>query len=131
MSAPVVYSSSDTGAPVLTGQAGSLIAVLDACLVNGYGTQTAAGWTKAFSGTNKADYRMAGGNQFYLDVDDSAAQTAAGKEANVRGYEAMTALATGTNAFPTTTQFAAPGQVIRKSATADATSRGWILVADD
>lgn len=131
MTAPIVYRSSDASAPVLTGAAGSLITVLDGCLVNGYGTQAAAGWTKAFTGTNKADYRMAGGNQFYMDIDDSAAQTAAGKEANVRGYESMTALQTGTNPFPTTAQFASPGPTIRKSATADSTPRAWILIADD
>lgn len=33
-----VYSSLDAGAPVMTGQSGSLIALLDACLVNGYGS---------------------------------------------------------------------------------------------
>lgn len=131
MSAPVVYRSSDTSAPSLNGNAGSLISVLDGCLVNGYGTQPAAGWTKAFSGTNKADYRQAAGNQFYLDVDDSAAQTALGKEANVRGYEAMTALQTGTNPFPTTAQIASPGLNIRKSAATGTTSRAWLLIADD
>lgn len=39
----VKYFTSDMpGAPVLTGQAGSLIALLDACLVNGWGVQTAS-----------------------------------------------------------------------------------------
>lgn len=33
-----VYRSTDAGAPVLTGQVGSLITLLDACLVNGYGS---------------------------------------------------------------------------------------------
>ena len=34
-----LYRSSDYGAPQLYGNAGYLIGVLDACLVNGYGTQ--------------------------------------------------------------------------------------------
>ncbi|WP_297486902.1 MULTISPECIES: hypothetical protein [Pseudomonadota] len=34
-----IYSSKDASAPALTGIAGSLVAVLDACLVNGYGTK--------------------------------------------------------------------------------------------
>lgn len=38
------------GAPTLTGAIGSLIALLDFCLV------TALGWTKAQSGTNLATY---------------------------------------------------------------------------
>lgn len=36
------FSSKMTGAPVLTGQPGSLIALLDACLFNGWGIQTAS-----------------------------------------------------------------------------------------
>lgn len=36
-----VYHSTQVGAPVLTGQAGALLAILDACLVNGFGAQTA------------------------------------------------------------------------------------------
>ena len=38
-----VYRSDDAGAPNLTGAAGSLIAILDAVLVNGYGAKPAAG----------------------------------------------------------------------------------------
>ena len=52
-----VYLSTDASAPTLDGNVGSLITVLDAVLVNGYGAKAAAGWTKAFSGTNKAAYR--------------------------------------------------------------------------
>lgn len=126
--AVTVYKSSDTSAPVLTGQVGSLVALLDACLVNGYGSKSAAGWTKAFSGTSTASYLGTAGH--YLDVNDAAAGAAGAQEANVRGYEAMTAVATGTNPFPTTAQAASPGLYIRKSATADATARGWVLLAD-
>lgn len=126
--APTVYKSSDTSAPVLTGQVGTLVALLDACLVNGYGSKSAAGWTKAFTATNKGSYLGTAGH--YLDVDDSGAGAAAAQEANVRGYESMTAVGTGTAAFPTTAQFASPGLYVRKSAAADATARGWVLLAD-
>lgn len=124
-----LYKSTDASAPVLTGQAGSLVALLDAILVNGYGSKTAAGWTKAFSATNKAAYRMAtsGATGFYMDIDDSAPSTA--REARVRGYETMSAIATGTGPFPTVAQFT-NGKFIRKSSTADATARPWYVVAD-
>lgn len=128
MTAPIVYTSSDASAPVLTGQVGSLVGVLDACLVNGYGSKSAAGWTKAFTATNKGSYLGSAGH--YLDVDDSGAGAGGAQEANVRGYEAMTAVGTGTNPFPTTAQAAAPGLFIRKSVTADGTARGWVVVAD-
>ncbi|SPK73722.1 conserved protein of unknown function [Cupriavidus taiwanensis] len=124
-----LYKSTDASAPSLTGQVGSLVALLDAVLVNGYGSQSAAGWTKAYSATNKASYRMAtsGNTGFYLDVDDSAPSTA--KEARMRGYEAMTAVATGTNPFPTSAQLST-GIVCRKSTTADSTTRPWYIIAD-
>lgn len=128
MTAPTVYKSSDTSAPVLDGQAGSLVALLDACLVNGYGSKSAAGWTKPYSATNKGVYLGSAGH--YLDVDDSGAGAATTQEANVRGYETMSAVATGTGPFPTTAIQAAPGQYIRKSAAATSTARGWVLIAD-
>ena len=46
-----VYRSTDASAPVLTGVAGAMKAVLDACLVNGYGAKAAAGWSAPFSAT--------------------------------------------------------------------------------
>lgn len=124
-----LYKSTDASAPTLTGQVGSLVALLDAVLVNGYGSKSAAGWTKAFSATNKASYRMvtSGNTGFYLDVDDSAPSSA--REARMRGYEAMTAVGTGTNAFPTSAQ-SSFGVVCRKSTSADATARPWYAIAD-
>ncbi|MBB2915848.1 hypothetical protein [Cupriavidus alkaliphilus] len=124
-----LYRSTDASAPTLTGQVGSLVALLDAVLVNGYGSQTAAGWTKAYSGTNTASYRMdtSGNTGFYLDVNDNAPASAT--DARMRGYEAMTAVSTGTGPFPTAAQ-SSFGIACRKSATANSTARPWYIVAD-
>ncbi|SOZ99440.1 conserved hypothetical protein [Cupriavidus taiwanensis] len=124
-----LYKSTDASAPSLTGQVGSLVALLDAVLVNGYGSQTAAGWTKAYSGTNAASYRMvtSGNTGFYLDVADNASSTA--REARMRGYESMSAVATGTGPFPTSAQ-SSFGVVCRKSASSDSVARPWYIVAD-
>lgn len=122
------YYSTDASAPALTGQAGSLTSLLDACLVNGYGSKTALGWTIAYTGTNKRDYKQgAGSNGYYLDVNDAAPNNA--QEAQMVGYETVSALATGTQPFPTTAQ-SSFGVVCRKSATADATARKWYLFGD-
>lgn len=43
MPAPAIYRSTDTNAPVLFGLSGSLISLLDAILVNGYGSAFATG----------------------------------------------------------------------------------------
>lgn len=124
-----VYRSTDTSAPTMSGTIGSLITVLDACLINGYGTQTAAGWTKPFSGTNLAVYRMASTSPpatgMYLRVDDTAAQVS-----RVRGYQSMSDVNTGTIPFPTDAQLLG-GLALRKSVTAAATARPWVLVADN
>jgi hypothetical protein len=128
--AVTVYKSSDTSAPTLSGTAGDLVNVLDKCLVAGYGSKTAAGWTKPYTGTNAAVFRMGGGNQFYLDVNDNAPGAAGAQEARIRGYETMTAVGTGTGPFPTTTQ-STNGIFVRKSAAASGTTRTWTVVADD
>lgn len=67
-----LYSSKDASAPTLNESSGSLITLLDACLVNGYGAKTAAGWAKSYSNsTTGAAYRAPAGNRHYLMVDDS------------------------------------------------------------
>ena len=189
------FDSAQSSAPALSSSAGSLIALLDACLVNGYGSitldslvissniatatkstghgfamtgtagpvvrlagvsvpaalnadwrivsipsantftfitsgisdQTAtgtitakrapAGWEKVFSGTNKAVYRALTGTRLYLRVDDSAADT------RFVGYESMTDVDTGTDAFPTSAQQSGGYYFNKRSY--------WRLFADD
>ena len=121
-----IYKSTDASAPVLSGQAGALIALLDAVLVNGYGALAAAGWAKAFSGTNLAAYRPpVGGNRLYLRIDDTGTTNGRGV-----GYESMTDVNTGVGGFPTEAQIAG-GMYWPKSNTADATARPWIIAATD
>ncbi len=96
---PNVYFSSEPGAPQLTGQVGDLIPLLDAVLVNGYGGKPPSGWSRPFSGTNKAAYRQApkeGRPQMYLRIDDSSS----GEYAFANGYQDMTDVDTGTLQFP-------------------------------
>lgn len=131
MSTPIIYRSSDASAPVLSGTVGALTALLDACLVNGYGSKSAAGWTIAWTATNKRSYLMPAGNAFSLDVDDSGPGTGGAQEAIVRGWEVETAVETGTNPFPTVAQIAANVPNWRKSSAASSAPRGWILIADD
>lgn len=85
-----------------------------------------AGWTKAFSGTNLAAYKITsvGGTGFYLRVDDTGTTAA-----RVRGYVTMSDVNTGTGPFPTTADFAGSGLWWSKSNAADA--RPWRIAADD
>jgi len=129
-----VYRSTDTSAPVIDGQTGSLINLLDKILVSGYGSMTAAGWTRqtGFAGNSstRAAFRQGGGNQFYLDVNDAGPGAGSFLEARIRGFETMTDVSTGTGLFPTAAQFA-NGLFLRKSAALSATTRPWVAVADN
>lgn len=130
MSQFTIYRSTDGSAPTLSGTAGDLVNLLDKCLVAGYGSKAAAGWTKPYTGTNKAAFKQGGGNQFYLRVQDDAPGAGGAKEARLRGYETMSDVDTGTGLFPTAAQ-ATNGTFARKSTSADGTTRSWIVIADD
>ena len=120
-----VYQSSDASAPSLSGTANSFIAVLDACLVNGYGARPAMGWAKSFTGTSLAVYRPSLGNRFFLRVDDSNAS-----DARITSFLTMSDVNTGTGQFPLTAQIAG-GLFLKKSTTVDSVARAWMLVATE
>ena len=125
--AVTVYRWDDPGAPVLSNpSAGSLIGVLDACLVDGYTGKTGAGWTKAFSGTNLAAYRQGAGSMCYLRVNDGTGSF----KVKMLGYESMTGIDTGVNAFPTTAQLA-NGVYAAIGTSTTAANKPWIVVADN
>lgn len=125
-----IYHSTDVGAPVLTTTAGSLVALLDACLVDGYGAKSAAGWVKPFTGTNKAVYQPGPGavSRKYFRVNDAAAGTSGANEALIRGFDSMSDIDTGTTPFPADAQSALTQDslVIRKASSAE-----WIVAADE
>ncbi len=121
-----VYNSADASAPVINASAGDLINLLDKCLVTGYGAKAGAGWTKPYTGTNLAVFRMGGGNQRYLRIDDSS--VAATRLARLVAYESMSAVSTGTNAFPTEAQMAGGLAHITSNS---AGVKDWTVVATD
>lgn len=125
--AVTVYASTDGSAPVLNGTAGEFVALLKACLVDGYGSKAAAGWTRPFSGTNKAAFKQAAGNQFYLRVLDHNL-TSTTRYAFLRGFETMSDVDTGTGGFPTAAQ-QTNGLIVNYNT--GAVARPWIVIADD
>lgn len=136
-----IYKSTDASAPTLQGIVGgalsgsdwadgSFLQLLRKVLVTGYGSKTAAGWTQSFAGTSEGAFKQGGGCGFYVNVTDDGTMTAGAREANMRGFETMTALHTGTGLFPTVAQIT-NGVLFRKSDTADTTQRQWIAFADN
>lgn len=85
-----------------------------------------AGWTKLFAGTNLACYKSAdvSSTGFILRVDDTGTTSS-----RVVGYESMSDLNTGVNAFPTPVQRAG-GSFWSKSDAANATARPWAAYSD-
>jgi hypothetical protein len=133
-----VYRSTDSGAPTLNGISGSLLSVLDACLVNGYGTQPGAGWLKPIANTGSYGCWQlpSGSTGHFLFMEDAASGSAAGAEARITGWASITSFdgeaVTGSNQFPTRAQVAISrgALVVRKSSVATATARNWIMMAD-
>lgn len=131
MSTVRYYRHDDAGAPTLSGQVGALTNLLRKCLVGtsgiAYGAKPSAGWSEAFIGAaaNIAVFRnnaAEGGSGAYMRVDDNASGAGAARDAKLTGYAVMTDINTGSNAT------ASPW--VRKSQTADATARKWLVVAD-
>lgn len=130
-----VYKYTDTSAPTVNGTVGSIITLLDACLVNGYGSQLppSPAWTKPFANaSNVGCWKQGAGAGLYLSINDNAPGAGGAKEARMTGYETLSAVATGTGPFPTAAQGVGgvAMMVIRKSNTADAVTRPWIVFAD-
>jgi hypothetical protein len=138
----VVYKSTDASAPTLQGIVGgayssgwtdgSFLQLLRKVLVTGYGSgaqAAGAGWTQSFQGTSEGVFKQGAGCGFYLHVLDDGSMTAGAKEANMYGAEVMSAISTGTGKFPTAAQ-KANGILMRKSDTADTTTRWWMIIAD-
>lgn len=119
-------NSTMSGAPSLTGQTGALLTVLDAVLADGFGAYSGLGWSKQFTGTNKRVYRAgaAARCRSAFRILDDASLTAGAKEAGIIVAESFSDVDTASNTFSF-------GPVVRKSATADATSRPWYAFGDE
>lgn len=147
VSAGAVAAHATTLTARLTGTVGNALTlattsatytVSGATLTGGANTKSAAGWSNPYSNTalNTAQarvFRGGSGIQQYFQIEDNSPGTAAAKHAQMTGFETMSAYNTGTGQFPTAAQRTAQGvgPNIRKSATADATTRPWIVIADD
>ena len=130
-----IYSSTDSGAPILNGTTGSLLNVFDLCLVSGFGSQLGAGWTKPIANSGfRGCYRNTSGTSLTLMVIDNGSFPTV-TTGSACGWEILTSLTgnigSGTNQFPLPTQQLTTGIVpISKSITSDATPRYWRMYAD-
>lgn len=126
MTIPTIYRWDDTDAPVLSGEAGSMVNLLTKCLVDGYGDKLPASWSLDFINAEltKASFRndSVGGTGFFLSVDEVAP---AANFVDFQGYEVMTDVDTGIGPF------SAAVKLCKKSSTVSATSRPWLIIATE
>lgn len=104
-----IYAAGDYGAPIINGTSGSLLAALDAILVDGYGNKQAAGWTKPIpNGTNVGCFRQGSGSMATMFVNDNGTPPGLTREAWVTGWDYMTNLnepvGSGSGQFPLPSQ---------------------------
>ena len=105
----VWYHSEETGAPVLNNAAGALDAVLYACLVTGFRTQTLTGVAVA---ANVAAATLAGHGY----ADQMMVEISGATPGGVNGRKRITVTGSGTFTFPTTgvADGAATGTIVAK-----------------
>jgi len=135
----VYFSSSDASGPgLISGTAGSLLTIFDACLVNGYsGHILTAQWTKPFVNSgNIGCYKQGAGAGLSLLVNDNGPNaTSTYEEAWAIGWESIAGIGapvgTGSGQFPTPTQLLTTGHTVwRKSVAASSATRSWQMFAD-
>jgi hypothetical protein len=137
-----IYRSTDAGAPVLNSDPGSLISVLDGCLVTGYGAKPSLGWTKVHGTATTAGYRRPSSfaiptvfqvNDGYTSATMPSASYAA---ARVKMIENSDAFDQGFNVVPpklvnTTTENNNQGQMWSKATNWTEVSAAWTLIGDE
>lgn len=116
-----IYSSTDSGAPVLTEAAGSLTAVLTAVLKNGYGSKQAAGWDTPFDGGGITVFQARAGRRNCIQVDDSAATNT-----YFRAYKAMQGSSVGQGPYP----LVEPITIVKSRRTAGL-AVNWLIFASE
>jgi hypothetical protein len=126
-----IFSSGDVGAPQLNGLSGSLLNVLEYCLVTG------SGWLQPYNRINNLDvFQQPSGSKCILYVNDNnPSDGQLGRESWVTGWETLTTMSapcgTGSTQFPTPAQSLTSGHfIVRKSSTNDRTTRCWLMFAD-
>jgi hypothetical protein len=153
-----IYTSEDRDGPgPINGLTGSLVSILNACLINGYGTgsyyKPAAGWIKpcpdSGSGVGPhpycyAAFQMPSGSGCSLFVNDAFPAGAAYGEAWITGWEYISSsfppsilgsnsssVGQGCGQFPLPAQSQTYGALnVRKSSTNTGVARTWMIAAD-
>jgi len=127
-----LFQSTDTDAPSMgSNTTGSLISVLKAVLVNGYGSTASLGYTLEFEDipNNVAVFRASQGTRFFLRIDDNGYGGTV-KYATVLSYETMSDVNTGMESCPATS-ISTDYKSIVKSYTNVEHDVSWYIIGDE
>jgi hypothetical protein len=127
----VLRESTDTDAPPLTSEAGSLTNLLKAVLVDGYGTQAALGWSVLFEEdlTKELVIQSNSGTRFPVKISDNRSATNF-QTALVTAYESMSTINVGYMPCPQSS--AGEYRCICKSSSNSGSSPiPWKIIGDD
>jgi len=94
-----IFRSTDANAPILSGSAGSLAALLKAVLVDGYSGTQSLGWTLEQIYTNTMVYRMKGGTKTFIRLDDTGIYSSL-QYPVISAFATMSSLNNGTERIP-------------------------------
>ena len=131
MTAVTRYSAVDTYAPLLLPILGSLGQVLATVLNSGYTGRSAAGWAIPYNDNYEriVFQNGTGSRQRYFQILDN--NISLPNMASLYGYEAMTAIDTGTGKFPSDAQIITPNySSIVKNDSVTVAARNWLIFAD-
>jgi hypothetical protein len=125
-----LFCSTDASAPELSKTvAGSMYDILKACLINGYGTRTAAGgWTIAFD--DAVNHKIAlkhPTENIYMRIDDNASLN----WCEIRIFTGMTDIDTGTGEFPDPSKLTYAPKISKRYTTGVGDDLWHLLVGDD
>jgi len=123
-----LFSSEDVGAPALGQTAGDFITILRACLVDGYGTRTAQGWSMPYSNLpEQAAFQTVGGNDV-LRVNNENYQYA-----HLTAYASMSDIDTGVEPYPDNAADLAVNQFWRTGIRGSSNTfyGKWWVISDD
>ena len=140
-----VYKGNDTGAPTLSASLGDLNAIIKACLVDGYGSKSGAGWTLELE--DAPNHKMilrnnptTGNGRYYRFQDDGVPYSGFSGTGNhiatMRGCESYTDIDTTAGNFPnvdgadTSDNSTFYGVSIAKGNSAT-NPHAWMIFADD
>lgn len=123
-----VYRWDDASAPVLNSLTTGLLPILKACLVTGYGSKTAAGWSNPYSAANAEAFANSptGGSGYGIKVSNATGA----QYARIEGFKTIDGSGVTTEPFPTTAQVSGGLYSVFTTTSSDSTARPWMVVAD-